>query len=163
MKINKVVVIGSGTMGSGIAAHLCNANISVTLLDLKTEISEKARDKIFKSKPPLLFDKSKVKNIEIGNINDHFDTVKKADWIVEAVVERIDIKQELYKKIFKIRKKESIVSSNTSTIPLKVLSQNLSQEEKKDFCITHFFNPVRYMDLLEIVKNELLIKKKLIF
>ena len=163
MKINKVVVIGSGTMGSGIAAHLCNANIPVTLLDLKTEISEKARDRIFKSKPPLLFDKSKVKNIEIGNINDHFDTVKKADWIVEAVVERIDIKQALYKKIFKIRKKESIVSSNTSTIPLKVLSQNLSKEDKKDFCITHFFNPVRYMDLLEIVKNEFTDKEKINF
>ena len=163
MKINKVVVIGSGTMGSGIAAHLCNANIPVTLLDLKTEISEKARDRIFKSKPPLLFDKSKVKNIEIGNINDHFDTVKKADWIVEAVVEKIDIKQELYKKIFKIRKKESIVSSNTSTIPLKVLSQNLSKEDKKDFCITHFFNPVRYMDLLEIVKNEFTDKEKINF
>ena len=163
MKINKVVVIGSGTMGTGIAAHLCNANIPVTLLDLKTEISEKARDRIFKSKPPLLFDKSKVKNIEIGNINDHFDTVKKADWIVEAVVERIDIKQELYKKIFKIRKKESIVSSNTSTIPLKVLSQNLSKEDKKDFCITHFFNPVRYMDLLEIVKNEFTDKEKINF
>ena len=150
-------------MGTGIAAHLCNANISVTLLDLKTEISEKARDRIFKSKPPLLFDKSKVKNIEIGNINDHFDTVKKADWIVEAVVERIDIKQALYKKIFKIRKKESIVSSNTSTIPLKVLSQNLSKEDKKDFCITHFFNPVRYMDLLEIVKNEFTDKEKINF
>jgi len=163
MKINKVVVIGSGTMGSGIAAHLCNANIPVTLLDLKTEISEKAKDRIFKSKPPLLFDKSKVKNIEIGNINDHFDTVKKADWIVEAVVERIDIKQEIYKKIFKIRKKESIVSSNTSTIPLKVLSQNLSKEDKKDFCITHFFNPVRYMDLLEIVKNEFTDKEKINF
>ena len=150
-------------MGTGIAAHLCNANISVTLLDLKTEISEKARDRIFKSKPPLLFDKSKVKNIEIGNINDHFDTVKKADWIVETVTERIDIKQELYKKIFKIRKKESIVSSNTSTIPLKVLSQNLSKEDKKDFCITHFFNPVRYMDLLEIVKNEFTDKEKINF
>ena len=150
-------------MGTGIAAHLCNANIPVTLLDLKTEISEKARDKIFKSKPPLLFDKSKVKNIEIGNINDHFDTVKKADWIVETVTERIDIKQELYKKIFKIRKKESIVSSNTSTIPLKVLSQNLSKEDKKDFCITHFFNPVRYMDLLEIVKNEFTDKEKINF
>ncbi len=163
MKINKVVVIGSGTMGTGIAAHLCNANIPVTLLDLKTEISEKARDRIFKSKPPLLFDKSKVKNIEIGNINDHFDMVKKADWIVEAVVERIDIKQELYKKIFKTRKKESIVSSNTSTIPLKILSQNLSKEDKKDFCITHFFNPVRYMDLLEIVKNKFTDKEKINF
>ena len=154
MEIKKVVVIGSGTMGSGIAAHLCNANIPVTLLDLKTEISEKARDRIFKSRPPLLIDKSKINNINIGNINDDFGLVKDADWIVEAVVERIDIKHNIYEKIFKTRKSGAIVSSNTSSIPIKVLSKNLSEDEKKDFCITHFFNPVRYMGLLEIVKNE---------
>jgi len=154
MEIKKVVVIGSGTMGSGIAAHLCNANIPVTLLDLKTEISEKARERIYKSKPPLLLDKSKINNINTGNINEDFHVVKDADWIVEAVVERTDIKHNIYQKIFKERKKGAIVSSNTSSIPIKVLSQNLSNEEKKDFCITHFFNPVRYMGLLEIVKNE---------
>ena len=154
MEIKKVVVIGSGTMGSGIAAHLCNANIPVTLLDLKTEISEQARDKIHKSKPPLLLDKSKVNNIKVGNISDNFAEVAEADWVVEAVVERIDIKQDIYEKIFKVRKKGAIVSSNTSSIPIKVLSQNLTKEEKKDFCITHFFNPVRYMGLLEIVKSE---------
>jgi len=154
MEIKKVVVIGSGTMGSGIAAHLCNANIPVTLLDLKTEISEQARDKIYKSKPPLLLDKSKINNIKVGNIIDDFNQVSEADWIVEAVVERIDIKHNIYEKIFKDRKKGAIVSSNTSSIPIKVLSQNLTEEEKKDFCITHFFNPVRYMGLLEIVKSE---------
>ena len=154
MKINKVVVIGSGTMGSGIAAQLCNANVPVTLLDLTTEISEKARERILKSRPPLLIDKSKINNINVGNINDNFNEVGEADWIVEAVVERIDIKHNIYEKIFKERKKGSIVSSNTSSIPIKVLSEKLSNEEKKDFCITHFFNPVRYMDLLEIVKNE---------
>jgi len=154
MEIKKVVVIGSGTMGSGIAAHLCNANIPVTLLDLKTEISEQARDRIHKSKPPLLLDKSKINNIKVGNILDNFNEVKEADWVVEAVVERIDIKHNIYEKIFKERKKGAIVSSNTSSIPIKVLSQHLSEEEKKDFCITHFFNPVRYMGLLEIVKNE---------
>jgi len=154
MEIKKVVVIGSGTMGSGIAAHLCNANIPVTLLDLKTEISKQARDKIHKSRPPLLLDKSKINNIKVGNILDNFDEVKEADWVVEAVVERIDIKHEIYKKIFKERKEGAIVSSNTSSIPIKVLSEHLSEEEKKDFCITHFFNPVRYMGLLEIVKNE---------
>ncbi len=154
MKINKVVVIGSGTMGSGIAAQLCNANVPVTLLDLTTEISEKARDRILKSRPPLLIDKSKINNINVGNINDNFNEVGEADWIVEAVVERIDIKHNIYEKIFKQRKKGSIVSSNTSSIPIKVLSEKLSDEEKKDFCITHFFNPVRYMDLLEIVKSE---------
>jgi 3-hydroxyacyl-CoA dehydrogenase len=154
MNIKKVVVIGSGTMGSGIAAHLCNANVPVTLLDLTTEISEKARDRIFKSKPPLLLDKSQIENIKIGNINDNFDVVKEADWIVEAVVERIDIKHNIYEKIFKDRKAGAIVSSNTSSIPIKVLSEKLTSEEKKDFCITHFFNPVRYMGLVEIVKNE---------
>ena len=154
MKIEKVVIIGSGTMGSGIAAHLCNANIPVTLLDLKTEISEQARDKIFKSKPPLLLDRLKVNNIKIGNIYEDFKVVKEADWIVEAVVERIDIKHNIYEKIFKERKPGAIVSSNTSSIAIKVLSEQLTNEEKKDFCITHFFNPVRYMGLLEIVKNE---------
>ena len=93
MNIKNVVVIGSGTMGSGIAAQLCNANISVTLLDLKTEISEKAKKKIFESRPPLLIDKSKIDNIKAGNIEEDFDIIKKADWVVEAVVERIDIKQ----------------------------------------------------------------------
>ena len=154
MKIKKVVVIGSGTMGSGIAAHLCNADIPVTLLDLKTEISEKARDRIYKSRPPLLIDKSKIDNIKVGNIKDNFDVVNDADWIVEAVVERIDIKHDIYEKIFKSRKQGAIVSSNTSSIPIKILSEKLTNEEKKDFCITHFFNPVRYMGLLEIVKNE---------
>ena len=155
MKINKVVVIGSGTMGSGIAAHLCNANIPVTLLDLTTEISQKAKDRIFKSKPPLLIDKSKIDGIKIGNINEDFKEVEDADWIVEAVVERIDIKHDIYKKIFDSRKKNTIVSSNTSSIPISVLSEKLSEEDKKDFCITHFFNPVRYMGLLEIVKSEI--------
>ena len=125
MEIKKVVVIGSGTMGSGIAAHLCNADVPVTLLDLKTEISEKARERIHKSRPPLLIDKSKINNIKVGNINEDFDTVKDADWIVEAVVERIDIKHDIYSKIFKNRKEGAIVSSNTSSIPIKVLSEKI--------------------------------------
>ena len=104
MKIKNVVVIGSGTMGSGIAAHLCNANIPVTLLDLKTEISENARERIHKSRPPLLIDKSKIKNIKVGNIEDDFSVVEQADWVVEAVVERIDIKHQIYEKIFQSRK-----------------------------------------------------------
>ncbi|MDA7562076.1 3-hydroxyacyl-CoA dehydrogenase NAD-binding domain-containing protein [Candidatus Pelagibacter sp.] len=154
MEFKKVIVIGSGTMGSGIAAQLCNANIPVTLLDLTTEISEKARERIQKSRPPLLIDKSKINNINVGNINENFNLVNEADWIVEAVVERIDIKHQIYEKIFKERKVGSIVSSNTSSIPISILSEKLSTEDKKDFCITHFFNPVRYMDLLEIVKSE---------
>jgi len=163
MNIKNVVVIGSGTMGSGIAAQLCNANVPVTLLDLKTEISEKAKKNIFESKPPLLIDKSKIDNIRTGNIEENFDVVKKADWVVEVVVERIDIKHNLYEKILKTRKKDSIISSNTSTIPLKVLSAKMSDEDKKDFCITHFFNPVRYMALLEIVSETINDAKKINF
>jgi len=163
MNIKNVVVIGSGTMGSGIAAQLCNANISVTLLDLKTQISEKAKKKIFVSRPPLLIDKSKIDNIKVGNIDEDFYIVKEADWIIEAVVEKIDIKHNLYKKILKTRKKDSIISSNTSTIPLKVLSSKMSDEDKKDFCITHFFNPVRYMGLLEIVSETINDVKKINF
>ena len=163
MNIKNVVVIGSGTMGSGIAAQLCNAGVPVTLLDLKTEISEKAKKKIFESRPPLLIDKSKINNIKAGNINENFDSIKNADWIVEAVVERIDIKHNLYDKIFKNRKKDSIISSNTSTIPLRVLSSKMSVEDKKDFCITHFFNPVRYMGLLEIVSESVNDVKKINF
>jgi len=163
MNIENVVVIGSGTMGSGIAAQLCNANISVTLLDLKTEISEKAKKNIFESRPPLLIDKRKIDNIKTGNIEEDFDIVKKADWVVEAVVEKIDIKHNLYKKILKTRKKDSIISSNTSTIPLKILSEKMSEEDKKDFCITHFFNPVRYMGLLEIVSEAINDEKKINF
>ena len=124
MEIKKVVVIGSGTMGSGIAAHLCNAGIPVTLLDLTTEISEKARERIHKSRPPLLIDKSKINNIKVGNIDENFDSVKDADWVVEAVVERIDIKHQIYDKIFKSRKDDAIVSSNTSSIPIRSYKPN---------------------------------------
>ena len=96
MNIKKVVIIGSGTMGSGIAAHLCNANIPVVLLDLKTEIAEKAKEKILKSRPPLLFESSKIQSLKTGNISDNFDNVADADWIIEAVVERINIKPVSY-------------------------------------------------------------------
>ena len=163
MKIIKTAVIGSGTMGSGIAAQLCNADIPVILLDLTTEISEKAKKKIFESKPPLLINKSKIDNIKVGNIEENFGAIKEADWIIEAVVEQIDIKHNLYEKILKVRKKGSIISSNTSTIPLKVLSEKMSGEDKKDFCITHFFNPVRYTGLLEIVSEEANDVKKINF
>ncbi len=157
MKIKKVVVIGSGTMGSGIAAQVANAGVNVTLLDLaskkgsKNQITENAKERIIKSRPPLLVEKVKANLIKTGNIEDDFKEVEEADWVVEAVVERIDIKHDIYSKIEAVRKPISIISSNTSTIPLKILSANMSDDMKKNFCITHFFNPVRYMALLEIV------------
>ena len=167
MEIRKVVIIGSGTMGSGIAAQVANAGLQVNLLDLpsingnKNEISEKAKERILKSRPPLLFEKNKINLIFAGNIDDDFNLVKDADWVVEAVVERIDIKHNIYKKIEEVRKKDSIISSNTSTIPLKILSKKILEEMKKNFCITHFFNPVRYMGLLEVVTEPITNKEKI--
>ena len=157
MKIKKIAVIGSGTMGSGIAAQVANAGIPVLLLDLpsttgsRNKIAESAKEKIIKSRPPLLVEKNKIDLISSGNIEDDFHLISDADWVVEAVVERIEIKHKIYNKIEKARKPNSIISSNTSTIPLKVLSEKMSDDMKKNFCITHFFNPVRYMGLLEIV------------
>jgi 3-hydroxyacyl-CoA dehydrogenase len=167
MNIKKVVVIGSGTMGSGIAAQVANAGIDVTLLDLpskegsRNQITENAKEKILKSRPPLLVEKEKANLITTGNIEDDFKEVEEADWVVEAVVERIDIKHNIYSKIQAVRKNESIISSNTSTIPLKILSANMSDDMKKNFCITHFFNPVRYMSLLEIVTEPINDVKKI--
>ena len=108
-----------------------------------------------------MVEKSKIDLIHVGNIEDNFNLVGEADWVVEAVVERIDIKHSIYKKIEDVRKPESVISSNTSTIPLKVLSENMSDEMKQNFCITHFFNPVRYMGLLEIVTEPINDKEKI--
>ena len=105
MDIKKVVIIGSGTMGSGIAAQVANAGVSVTLLDLpskegsRNQITQNAIERIINSRPPLLVEKNKINLINPGNIEDNFDELKNADWIVEAVVERIDIKHNIYKKI----------------------------------------------------------------
>ena len=154
-------------MGSGIAAQVANAGVAVTLLDLpskegsRNQITENAKERILKSRPPLLVEKNKLDLITSGNIEDNFNEVGEADWVVEAVVERIDIKHNIYKKIEEVRKVESIISSNTSTIPLKVLSEKMSQQMKKNFCITHFFNPVRYMGLLEIVTEPINDKNKI--
>ena len=151
MKISKVVVIGSGTMGSGIAAQVANAGLQVYLLDLTKEIAAKACERIKDSRPPLLMEENNLNKIIPGSIDNDLGILKDADWIVEAVVERIDIKKSIYSKIDTLRKPGSLVSSNTSSIPLKVLSEDMSKEMKEGFCITHFFNPVRYMRLLELV------------
>jgi len=161
MGIKKVVVIGSGTMGCGIAAQVVNAGIPVYLLDITTEISKNACERINKSRPPLLMNQNLSNLINPGNIEDDLDHIKDADWVVEAVVERIDIKKSIYKKIDSRRKLSALVSSNTSSIPLKVLSEEMSDEMKKVFCITHFFNPVRYMRLLELVTMNLNDKNKI--
>ncbi|MDX2222998.1 MAG: 3-hydroxyacyl-CoA dehydrogenase NAD-binding domain-containing protein [Rhodospirillaceae bacterium] len=160
-EIKKAAVIGAGVMGAGIAAHLTNAGVPVVLLDIvpkdatnRNVIAETAIKKLEKSDPAAFMSKRNARLITPGNTEDHLDLLKDCDWIVEAVIERLDIKQALYKRIDQHRKKGSIVSSNTSTIPLKELVGGLPDAFAADFMITHFFNPPRYMRLLEIVASE---------
>lgn len=165
MEINKVAVIGSGVMGSGIAAHLANSDTKVVLLDIpakeggRNSIVEGALVKIAKADPEMVTHKRKLKNIEIGNIEDDLDKVTDCDWIIEVIIENLDIKKSLYKKLEGERKDGAVISSNTSTIPLEKLIEGRGEKFQKDFMITHFFNPPRYMRLLELVVGEKTNKK----
>ncbi|RLA19242.1 MAG: 3-hydroxyacyl-CoA dehydrogenase [Gammaproteobacteria bacterium] len=157
MEIQKVAVIGAGVMGAGIAAHIANAGLPVILLDIVPEgaenrniIAEGAIAKLLKVQPAAFMHKRNAKRVTAGNIEDHLELLADVDWIVEAVIERLDIKQNLYKKIDAVRKPGSLVSSNTSTIPLALLTEGMPDDFCKDFMITHFFNPPRYMRLLEL-------------
>jgi len=157
-EIKSVAVIGAGVMGASIAAHVANAGVKVFLLDIvkpgsnnRNAIAEGAIEKLKKMDPAPLMGSRAIRLITPGNIEDDLEKLSGVDWIVEAVVERLDIKQSLYEKIEKHRKPGAIVSSNTSTIPLKELTAGLPESLLKNFCITHFFNPPRYMRLLEIV------------
>lgn len=158
MAIKKACVIGAGVMGSGIAAQIANAGVPVLLLDIvpkegndRSAIAKGAIEKLLKADPAPLMSKAAAKLITPGNTEDDLGALADVDWIVEAVIERLDIKQALYQKLEGKRKKGSILSSNTSTIPLATLMQGLPDSIQADFCITHFFNPPRYMRLLEIV------------
>lgn len=157
-EIKKAAVIGAGVMGAGIAAHITNAGVPVVLLDIvpkdatnRNVIAEGAVAKMLKTDPAPFMSKRNASLITTGNIDDNLDLLADCDWIIEAVIERLDIKQDLYKKVQKHRKKGSVVSSNTSTIPLATLTEGMPAEMIPDFVITHFFNPPRYMRLLEIV------------
>ena len=157
-EIRKVAVIGAGVMGAGIAAHVANAGVEVLLLDIVPEgatnrniIAETAVEKLLKADPAAFMSKRAARLVTAGNIDDHLADLATCDWIVEAVVERLDIKQALYARIDAARRPGSAVSSNTSTIPLADLTAGLSDAFRRDFLITHFFNPPRYMRLLEVV------------
>lgn len=156
--IKKVAVIGAGTMGAGIAAQVANAGIPVLLLDIvpadatnRNVIAEGALERLKKADPAAFMSRDAARLVTPGNIEDHLAGLADCDWIVEAVIERLDIKQSLYAKIDSARKPGSVVSSNTSTIPLAALVGGLPDSFARDFCITHFFNPPRYMRLLELV------------
>ena len=159
-EIKRAAVIGAGTMGLGIAGQLANAGVDVLLLDIPADgenrnaIGERALERLLNKNQPGLLHEDKLDRITIGNIEDDLQKIAEADWITEAVVERLDIKKRLYKQIDQVRKRGSIVSSNTSTIPIALLVDDMPEDFQAEFAITHFFNPVRYMRLLEIVRGE---------
>jgi len=159
--IAKVGVLGAGVMGAGIAAHVANAGVPVVLLDIvpkgaedRSVIAKTAIQKLKKAKPAPLMAERNAKLITPGNLEDDLGLLADCDWIIEAVIERPDIKQQVYAKVDSVRKVGSIVSSNTSTIPLAKLTEGLPESFARDFLITHFFNPPRYMRLLELVAGE---------
>ncbi|MDE8345112.1 MAG: 3-hydroxyacyl-CoA dehydrogenase NAD-binding domain-containing protein [Acidocella sp.] len=157
-EIKTVAVIGAGVMGAGIAAHCANAGADVLLLDIvkpgvnnRNAIAEGAIERLKKTDPAPLMDSRAIRRIKPGNIEDDMAALAQADWIIEAVIERLDIKQALYKKLHALRKPGAIISSNTSTIPLAALTAGMPDGFTDNFCITHFFNPPRYMRLLEVI------------
>ncbi|MBL4589687.1 MAG: 3-hydroxyacyl-CoA dehydrogenase family protein, partial [Alphaproteobacteria bacterium] len=160
MTINKVAVIGAGLMGSGIAAQIANSGTQVVLLDIvppkledfggnRNAFAEGAVQKLLKAEPAAFMTKRAAKLIITGNMDDDLELLGDCDWIVEVVLEDLNIKHATYEKISKHRKKGAIVSSNTSTIPLNILVEPFDKEFQEHFVITHFFNPPRYMRLME--------------
>ena len=162
--IKKVAVLGSGVMGSRIACHFAGIGVQVLLLDIipkeATESTDKkARNKLvndaltaaIKSNPSPVYHKDVIKKITTGNFDDNMKDIAACDWIIEVVVERLDIKKSVYEKVEQFRKKGSLITSNTSGIPIHLLSEGRSDDFKKHFCGTHFFNPPRYLRLLEII------------
>jgi len=159
MNISKVAVIGAGTMGSGIAGQVANAGIEVWLLDLPTEdnvnaLAERGLERLRDPNQPGLVSKDAEAFIHLGNTRDDFDQLADCDWVAEAVVERLDIKKDLYQRLDAVCRNDAIITSNTSTIPIRLLVEDMPLAFRQRFAITHFFNPVRFMRLLELVRGE---------
>ncbi len=174
-EIRKVAVLGAGVMGSGIAAHLANAGIEALLLDIvppeltaddekqgltrddprfRNKLAAAGLENIKKSRPALIYSKKLLDLVSIGNFEDDWHRLAECDWVCEVVVERLDIKQKVFARVEEVVKPGTIVSSNTSGLPIKHMVEGRSEAFRKNFLVTHFFNPVRYMRLLEIVAGE---------
>ncbi|MCR6719216.1 MAG: 3-hydroxyacyl-CoA dehydrogenase family protein [Chitinophagaceae bacterium] len=162
--IRKVAVLGSGVMGSRIACHFAGAGVQVLLLDIvpkeaaestkpaeRNKLVNDALSAAIKSNPSPVYTKDVVKNIKTGNFEDNMKEIGSCDWIIEVVVERLDIKKIIYDQVEQFRKPGTIVSSNTSGIPIHLMAEGRSADFRKNFCGTHFFNPPRYLRLLEII------------
>ena len=173
-RIRKVAVIGSGIMGSGIACHFANIGVQVLLLDIppkelneveqqkglsladkpvRNRIVNSNLEKAIKSKPSPLYHSLFSKRIETGNLEDDISKIKDVDWIVEAVVERLDVKKFIFQEIEKYRTSGTLVTSNTSGIPIRFMSEGRSDDFRQHFAVTHFFNPPRYLQLFEVIPN----------
>jgi 3-hydroxyacyl-CoA dehydrogenase len=167
-RIRKVAVLGSGVMGGGIACHLAGCGMEVLMLDIvpndltdvektkpaaRNRIAQAALDTAIKAKPAPLLDQKYASRVSVGNFDDDFAKIKDCDWIIEVVVERLDIKKIIYEKVEKHRRAGSLVTSNTSGIPIHLMAEGRSEEFQQNFCGTHFFNPPRYMRLLEVIPH----------
>ena len=171
-RIKKVAVVGSGIMGSGIACHFANIGVQVLLLDIvPRELTDKEKQKgltledksvrnrivndslqaALKSKPSPIYHKDFANRIKTGNLEDDISKVSEVDWIIEVVVERLDIKKQVFDNLEKYRKEGTLITSNTSGIPIQQMSEGRSEDFQKHFCGTHFFNPPRYLRLFEII------------
>ncbi len=174
-RINKVAVLGSGVMGSRIACHFANAGIKVFLLDIapksltdteqasgltlehtsvRNRIVNDALKQTLSSNPSAVFTKQTSKLITTGNFDDHLHWIKECDWVIEVVVENLGIKQSLFERVEQFRTPETLITSNTSGIPIHMMTEGRSEDFKKHFCGTHFFNPPRYLPLLEIIPTK---------
>jgi len=169
-RIRKAAVLGSGVMGSGIACHFANIGLEVLLLDIvprdlseeeksqpaaRNRIVNEALKKAIKSKPAPLYDKAFASRIQTGNFEDDFEKIGDCDWVIEVVIERLDIKQQIFEKVDQYRKPGSLVTSNTSGIPIHMMTKGRSDDFNAHFCGTHFFNPPRYLRLFEVIPTEL--------
>ena len=159
-RIRKVAVLGAGTMGAAIAAHCANAGLEVDLLDIapddddKNAVVEAGLDRMQNARPAALMGDNVVGRIRVGNFEEHFGRVGEADWIVEAIIEKLEPKKELMQRVEETAKEDAIISTNTSGIPLHSISEGRSEEFKRRFVGTHFFNPPRYLKLMEIIPTE---------
>jgi 3-hydroxyacyl-CoA dehydrogenase len=160
-RIRKVAVLGAGTMGAAIAAHCANAGLEVDLLDIapdddddKDAVVRAGFDRMQNARPAALMGENVADRIRIGNFEEHFERVGEADWIVEAIIEKLEPKRELMQRVEETAKEGAIISTNTSGIPLHSISEGRSEEFKERFVGTHFFNPPRYLKLMEIIPTE---------
>lgn len=149
--IKKVAVLGSGIMGSRIACHFANIGVEVLLLDINKEIVKNSFNNTLKAKPASLYHPGFSQNIQLGDFENDLKKIEEVDWTIEVIVENLDIKKSLFDKVEKYRKPGTIISSNTSGIPINLMLEGRTEDFKKHFCGTHFFNPPRYLKLLEII------------